>query len=152
MRHYAQESWDLGCVVGMFCSTVFLKAEKTLLHGVIYECDCQSKCKRIRKHLLLLYWLRQSLWLFRSQQTVENSSRYGNTRPSYLPSEKSVCRSRSSSWNRICNNRLVLNWERSMSWLYTVTLLILLLCRAYHVKSWAGWSTSWNQDGWEKYQ
>ena len=29
----------------MFCSTVFLKAEKTLLHGVIYECDCQSKCK-----------------------------------------------------------------------------------------------------------
>ena len=29
----------------MFCSTVFLKAEKTLLHDVFYECDCQSKCK-----------------------------------------------------------------------------------------------------------
>ena len=28
-----------------------------------------------------------------SQQTVENSSRYGNTRPTYLLPEKSVCRS-----------------------------------------------------------
>ena len=31
-----------------------------------------------------------------SQQTVENSSRNGNTRPPYLPSEKSVWRSRSN--------------------------------------------------------
>ena len=30
-----------------------------------------------------------------SQQTVENSKRDGNTRPPYLPPEKSVCRSRS---------------------------------------------------------
>ena len=29
--------------------------------------------------------------------TVENSSRDGNTRPPYLPSEKPVCRSRSNS-------------------------------------------------------
>ena len=49
------------------------------------------------KHLLLLYWLRQSLWLYGSQQTVENSSRDGNTRPPDLPPEKSVCRSRSNS-------------------------------------------------------
>ena len=39
----------------------------------------------------------QSLWLCRSQQTVENSSREGNTRPPYLPPEKSVRRSRSKS-------------------------------------------------------
>ena len=32
-----------------------------------------------------------------SQQTVENSLRDGNTRPPYLPPEKSVCRSRSNS-------------------------------------------------------
>ena len=32
-----------------------------------------------------------------SPQTVENSSRDGNTRPPYLPPEKSVCRSRSKS-------------------------------------------------------
>ena len=49
------------------------------------------------KHLLLLYWLCQSLWLCGSQQTVENSSRDGNTRSSYLPPEKSIWRSRSNS-------------------------------------------------------
>ena len=32
------------------------------------------------KHLILLYWGCQSLWLCGSQQTVENSSRHGNTR------------------------------------------------------------------------
>ena len=47
--------------------------------------------------LLLLYWLRQSLWLCWLQQTVENSLRDGNTRPPDLPPEKSVCRSRSKS-------------------------------------------------------
>ena len=59
--------------------------------------------KRVpEKHLLLLYWLRQSLWrghrqtMCGSQQTMENSSRDGSTRPSGLPPEKSVCRSRSN--------------------------------------------------------
>ena len=46
------------------------------------------------KHLLLLYWLCQSLWLCGSQQTVENSERDGNTKSLDLPSEKSVSRSR----------------------------------------------------------
>ena len=50
-----------------------------------------------KKHLLLLYWLCQSFWLCGWQQTVENSSRDGNTRPPDLHSEKSVCRSRSNS-------------------------------------------------------
>ena len=53
------------------------------------------KSKRVpEKHLFLLYWLHQSLWLCGSQQTVENSLRNGSTRPPYLPPEKSVCRSR----------------------------------------------------------
>ena len=57
-----------------------------------------SKSKRVpEKDLFLLNWLCQSLWLCGSQQTVENSSRDGNTRPPYLPPEKSVCRSRSNS-------------------------------------------------------
>ena len=38
---------------------------------------------------------REVLWQCRSQQTMENSSRDGNTRP-YLLCEKSVCRSRSN--------------------------------------------------------
>ena len=49
-----------------------------------------EKSKRIpEKHLLLLYWLRQSLWLCGSQQTVENSERDGNTRPRNFSPEKS---------------------------------------------------------------
>ena len=45
----------------------------------------RQKSKRIpEKHLLLLYWLCQSLWLCGPQQTVENSERDGNTRPPYL--------------------------------------------------------------------
>ena len=40
------------------------------------------KSKRVpEKHLLLLYRLCQDRWLCGSQQTVENSSRDGNTRP-----------------------------------------------------------------------
>ena len=49
------------------------------------------------KHLLLLYWLDKSLWLCGSEQTVENSSRDGNTRPPDLPLEKTICRSESNS-------------------------------------------------------
>ena len=48
----------------------------------------------------------------------------GNTRPPYLPSEKPVCRSRRNCYNWTWNNRLVPNWERSMSRLYIVALLI----------------------------
>ena len=38
-----------------------------------------KKQESSRKNLLLLYWLHQNLWLCESQQTVENSSRNGNT-------------------------------------------------------------------------
>ena len=51
-------------------------------------------------------------------------SKHRNTRSPYLPPEKSVCRSRSNRKNRTWNNRLVLNWERSMSRLCIVTLFI----------------------------
>ena len=64
-----------------------------------------------REHLLLFYWLCQSLWLCGSQPTVENSSRDGNTRPPGLLPVKSVCRSRSNSWNQTWNDRLVSNRE-----------------------------------------
>ena len=56
-----------------------------------------EKARVPEKHLLLLYWVHQSLWLCGSQQTVENSSREENTRPPYLPPEKPVCRLRSNS-------------------------------------------------------
>ena len=50
------------------------------------------------------------------------------------------------------SNRLVPNWERSMSRLYIVTLHTSLICRVHYVKCQAGWSTSRNQDCWGKYQ
>ena len=55
-----------------------------------------EKAVSSRKHLLLLYWLCQNLWLCGSQPTVENSERDWNTRPPEFPPEKSVCRSRSN--------------------------------------------------------
>ena len=54
--------------------------------------------------------------------------RDGNTRPPYLPPAKPVCRSGSNSQNQIWNNRLVPNWERSMSRLYIITCLFKLIC------------------------
>ena len=60
--------------------------------------NIHHKSKRVpEKHLFLLYWLCQSLWLCGSQQTVENSERDGNTWPPDLPLEKPVCRSGSNS-------------------------------------------------------
>ena len=53
-----------------------------------------KKQESSRKHLFLLYWLCQSLWLCGSQQTVENSKRDGNIRP---PLEKPIYRSGSNS-------------------------------------------------------
>ena len=53
-----------------------------------------EKARFPEKHLLLLYWLCQSLSLCGSQQTVENASRDGNIGSPDLPPEKSVCRSR----------------------------------------------------------
>ena len=65
------------------------------------------------------------LWLCGSPQTVENSSRDGNTRPPYLPPKQPVCRSRSNSQNWWWNKGLVPNWERSMTrqWHPTPVLL-----------------------------
>ena len=57
-----------------------------------------KKAREFQKYIYFCFiWLHQSLWLCGSQQTVENSSRHGNTRPPDLPPEKSVCRSGSNS-------------------------------------------------------
>ena len=54
--------------------------------------------KRVpEKHLLLLYWLCQSLWLCGLPQTAKNSERDGNTTPPDRPLEKSIYRSRNNS-------------------------------------------------------
>ena len=44
-----------------------------------------KKAREFQKNIYLFFWLYQTLWLCGSQQTVEKSSRDGNTRPHNLP-------------------------------------------------------------------
>ena len=83
-----------------------------------------QKSKRVpEKHLFLLYWLWQSLWLCGSQETGKFWKRweYQTT----LPASWEICiqvKKHSKNWT--WNNRLVQNWEKSTSRLYIVILLI----------------------------
>ena len=104
------------------CSSWISKRQRNQRSNCQHLLDHQKSKKVPEKHLLLLYWLCQSLWLCGSQQNVENSLRERNTRPPDLLPEKYVCSSRSNSKN--WSNRLVPNRERSTSRLYIVTLLI----------------------------
>ena len=55
------------------CSSWMQKMQRNLRSNCQHLLD-HGKSKRVpEKHLLLLYWLCQSLWLCGSQQTVENS-------------------------------------------------------------------------------
>ena len=58
------------------------------------------------------------------KKMVETSSRDRNTRASYLPPQKSVCKSRRNSSNHTRKNGVVQNWERSMSMMHILSLLI----------------------------
>ena len=60
-------------------------------------CWNMEKARVPETHLFLLYWLCQSLWLCGWKQTLENSSRDGNTRPPDLPLEIFICGSGSNS-------------------------------------------------------
>ena len=79
-----------------------------------------GKSKRVpEKHLFLLYWLHQSLWLCGSQGTGKFWRRweYQTTWPAFWE----ICvQVKNWAWN----NRLVPNQERTTSRLYIVTLLI----------------------------
>ena len=56
-----------------------------------------KKQESFRKTSISVHWVCQSLRLYGSQSTVENSERDGNTRPPDLPLEKPVCRLGSNS-------------------------------------------------------
>ena len=73
------------------------------------------------------------------QQTVENSSRDGNTRPPYLPPVKETSmhiKKQQLEWDM--NNGLVPKRERSASRLYIVTIPIFFICTVHHAECWAG--------------
>ena len=56
-----------------------------------------KKAREFQKNIYFCFIDYAKDWLCVSQQTTENSERDGNTRPPYLPPEKSVCRPRSNS-------------------------------------------------------
>ena len=76
-------NWELPDVQDRFRKGRRTRDQVVNIHWIIEKAREFEK-----KYLLLLYWLHQSLWLCGSQQTVENSSRDGNTRPPDLPPEK----------------------------------------------------------------
>ena len=79
------------------CSSWIYKRQRNQRSNCQHLLDHRKSKGVPEKHLPLLYWLCQSLWLCGSQQTVENSSRHGNTRPHDLSLEKSVCSLRRNS-------------------------------------------------------
>ena len=143
-------SWLTLAVLGLPC---FMQASLVVVHGL--SCpqaygflvprpgiECMSPALEGRfsttrppeKYLvlpLLILTTALGMGLCGSQKTVENSSRYRNTRPPYLPPEKSICRSRSNSQNQTWNNELVPNWERSTSTLYIVPVMRVYVPRFF---------------------
>ena len=100
-----------------------------------------------------------SLWLCRSQQTVDNSSRDGNTGPPYLPPEKSVCRSRghrneheTTDWFQIgkgvCQGCIL---SPCLFNLYT-DYIVEYVGLVHGVAQSPAWSISWSQDCRKKHQ
>ena len=85
-----------------------------------------EKAREFQKSIYFLFIDYTKVFDCVDQKKLENSEREGNTRPPDLPPEKFVCRSRSNSYNRTWNNRLVPNRERSTSRLYIVTCLFNL--------------------------
>ena len=60
-------------------------------------CWIIKKAREFQKKSTFALWPTPKPLTVQSQQTVENSSRDGTTRPPDLPPKKSVCRSRSNS-------------------------------------------------------
>ena len=75
------------------------------------------------KHLLLLYWLCQSLWLYGSQQTGKILKEMGI--PDHLTCLlRNLYAGQKQQLELDMEQQTVPNWERSVSRLYIVTLLI----------------------------
>ena len=87
-------------------------------------CWIMEKSKEFQKNIYFCFLDYAKAFDCVDHNKPENPERVGNTRPPYLPLEKSVCRSGSNSQNWTWNKRLVPNMKRSMSRLYIVTLLI----------------------------
>ena len=100
-------------------------------------CWIIEKAREFQKSIYFLFIDYTKVFDCVDQNKLENSEREGSTRPPDLPSEKSVCRSRSNSYNRTWNNRLVPNRERSTSRLFlSPAYLTYMQSTSYRVPGW----------------
>ena len=66
-------------------------------HQIVNICWIIEKAKEFRKNIYFCFTNYTKAFDCVNHNKLDNSSRDGNTRPLYLPPEKSVCRSRSNS-------------------------------------------------------
>ena len=86
------------------------------------ECPMSSvQCPVVQLDVTELNWKPLTVWI---TTNCGKLLKRWNTRPHYLSPENPVCGSRSKSQNQNWNNGLVPNWERGMTRMYIVTLLI----------------------------
>ena len=100
-------------------------------------CWIIEKAREFQKSIYFLFIDYTKVFDCVDQNKLENSEREGSTRPPDLPPEKSVCRSRSNSYNRTWNNRLVPNRDRSTSRLFlSPAYLTYMQSTSYRVPGW----------------
>ena len=102
-----------------------------------------------KKHLVLLYLLCHSLWLCESQQMIENFWKKWEYQTT-LPTSWEICM-------QIKKRQLETDMQQQIGsklgkvYFKAVYCHPAFLTYMHHVKCPTGWSTSWNQDCWEKY-
>ena len=116
-------------------------------------CWIIEKAQEFQKYIYFcfIYWLCQSFWLCRSQKIWEILKELGI--PDHLTF---LLRNLYAGQEQ----QLELDMEQQTGTKLRKKYIkavychpaYLLICRVHHEKRWAGWSTSWNQDCWEKYQ
>ena len=103
-------------------------------------CWIIEKARVPEKHLLLLYWLCQSLWLWRSQQTVENSERDRNTT---CPASWEICM-------QVRKQQLELDMEQQTGSKEEKEYIKAVYCHPAYLTYLQ--STSWEMLGWRKHK
>ena len=74
----------------------------------------------------------KKIWLYGSQQTVENSKKRLEYQTTFPASWETYMWVKKQQLEPYMKQQMVQDWERSKSRLYIVTLLIQLLCRVHH--------------------
>ena len=116
------------------CSSWIQKRQKNRRSNCQHSLN-HKKVREFQKNICFIDYTKSFVWI------TTNCGRFFKEMgiPDHLTCLlRNLCMTRSNSQYWTWNNGLVLNWERSTSSLYIVTLLFKLMCRVYHAKCWAG--------------